>query len=235
MTIKYDETMDPEVAASLGDISNLGTVAMPPTLMRGSRGAAVTALQKFLNSFGYGLAVDGIFGAGTEAAVKAAQAKLKRAVTGKWTPEDDAALKAVNQSGIVDATPSDKAAIAKAAVVAQTPPAVITQPGAQPGAQPPAQPGQEVAPQGGDFMAKLKVWMQSPWYWVGIAGVGVGLWWLWKQSQAGGGARQVAAVETLALEDGLNGVKSKPKRKAKAKAKKKAPAKKAEPEADEEE
>jgi len=41
----------------------------PVTIRWGSRGAAVSELQQFLNSQGYSLAVDGIFGALTESAV----------------------------------------------------------------------------------------------------------------------------------------------------------------------
>lgn len=42
---------------------------MSDVLKKGSKGAAVTALQQNLNKLGYGLTVDGDFGEGTHAAV----------------------------------------------------------------------------------------------------------------------------------------------------------------------
>ncbi|WP_206753823.1 peptidoglycan-binding protein [Leptolyngbya sp. FACHB-17] len=54
-----------------------------PILRRGARGEAVQGLQSRLRAIGmYDGEVDGVFGAGTEAAVKAAQAKFGLAVDG---------------------------------------------------------------------------------------------------------------------------------------------------------
>lgn len=179
------------VAATLSGLGSLGQTAT--TLARGARGAAVTALQKFLNTFGYGLQVDGIFGPATETAVKAVQAKLKLPVTGRWTASDDAALKAVNQSGVVDASQTDKQAIVRASVAAQPAPVTVTPSGQA--VDTTGQPSASLTAPG--FGEKLKEWMKSPWYWVGIAGIGVGIWWLWKNSASA--PAQMAGVEMLGL------------------------------------
>ncbi|MFB2980224.1 peptidoglycan-binding protein [Microseira sp. BLCC-F43] len=53
-----------------------------PTLRRNDTGLAVKILQKVLNCYKYGLKVDVIFGATTEAAVKDFQKKYKLTVDG---------------------------------------------------------------------------------------------------------------------------------------------------------
>lgn len=65
-----------------------------PTLCAGSRGAAVSELQKKLNGRGYGLAVDGSFGAKTQAAVKAFQRSVGLEPDGVCGPKTWAALEA---------------------------------------------------------------------------------------------------------------------------------------------
>lgn len=65
-----------------------------PTVKRGSKGAAVKTLQELLNQNGSKLAVDGIFGAKTEAAVKAYQKKHKLSVDGIVGPKTWASLTA---------------------------------------------------------------------------------------------------------------------------------------------
>ena len=52
------------------------------TIKSGSRGSSVSELQKLLNQNGYGLSVDGIFGAKTQAAVRDYQAKNNLSVDG---------------------------------------------------------------------------------------------------------------------------------------------------------
>ena len=54
----------------------------PKTIRRGSRGASVVELQEFLNTQGYSLAVDGIFGPLTEAAVRGFQSTNGLSVDG---------------------------------------------------------------------------------------------------------------------------------------------------------
>lgn len=61
-------------------------LALVPLLKDGSKGQAVTALQKELNSSGASLKADGVFGAKTVAAVKAYQKKASLAVDGVAGP-----------------------------------------------------------------------------------------------------------------------------------------------------
>lgn len=51
-------------------------------LRNGSRGEQVQKLQQDLNALGFGIAVDGIFGSGTEKAVKSLQASFGYTVDG---------------------------------------------------------------------------------------------------------------------------------------------------------
>lgn len=63
------------------------------TVKNGSRGADVTTLQEALNKAGrYGLAVDGIFGAKTEAAVRDFQKRMALAIDGIVGPKTWSAL-----------------------------------------------------------------------------------------------------------------------------------------------
>lgn len=61
-------------------------------LRRGDTGLAVKVLQKLLNTYGYKLKVDGIFGEITEAAVKAFQKKYALTVDGVAGPKTFDAL-----------------------------------------------------------------------------------------------------------------------------------------------
>src|SRR5690606_31990677 len=75
-------------AARLGGTAGAGVL-----LRRGSRGPAVEALQLALNrSRGERLAVDGVFGPATEAAVRRAQAAARIAVDGIVGPQTRAVL-----------------------------------------------------------------------------------------------------------------------------------------------
>lgn len=211
---QYVETMAAGAALPVENamLGHFGQVTV--TLARGSRGPAVKALQSILNTFGYGLTPDGIFGSVTEKAVKLVQAKLNRAVTGRWTPEDDVALKAINQSGIVDAGANEKAALLDAERKASMAAAAAGAAGAT--VEPAATQQESIDPYGSadqPFMEKLKVWMKNPWYWVGIGAVGIGLWWLWSSGSKPTATQQVAPVETL-------GLPAKAKRKRRRKAKK---------------
>ncbi|MFO0626120.1 MAG: peptidoglycan-binding domain-containing protein [Polyangiales bacterium] len=55
---------------------------MSSVLKKGSRGDDVKALQESLNRFGYGLDADGIFGDGTDAAVRHLQKAFGYTVDG---------------------------------------------------------------------------------------------------------------------------------------------------------
>lgn len=71
---------------------------VPPILKRGSKGAQVKNLQKFLNWYGdYGLAVDGDFGKLTEKAVKSFQKKVKIDADGEFGPVSLESAKAVKK------------------------------------------------------------------------------------------------------------------------------------------
>lgn len=66
---------------------------MKPTIRRGSRGQDVATAQTALNSLGYNAGrVDGVFGAGTEGAVKQFQAAHRLLVDGIVGPQSWAAL-----------------------------------------------------------------------------------------------------------------------------------------------
>jgi Putative peptidoglycan binding domain/Domain of unknown function (DUF1906) len=67
-------------------------VPTPVDLGPGSTGLAVTGLQRDLDRLGYAVAIDGIFGPATEAAVKAFQARAGIAADGVVGPQTQAAL-----------------------------------------------------------------------------------------------------------------------------------------------
>jgi len=76
-----------------------GTGSTPePEVQEGSTGAAVTLLQTDLNVLGYGLAVDGVFGPATRAAVIRFQASQGLSQDGIAGPETWAALEAAVQA-----------------------------------------------------------------------------------------------------------------------------------------
>lgn len=71
---------------------------VPPILKKGSKGAQVKNLQKFLNWYGdYGLVVDGDFGKLTEKAVKSFQKKVKIDADGEFGPISLESAKAVKK------------------------------------------------------------------------------------------------------------------------------------------
>lgn len=67
-------------------------------LRRGSRGQDVVLLQQALNQYGYGLSVDGVFGPGTDAAVRDFQHRSGLSVDGVVGPNTWSAL-GVNPGG----------------------------------------------------------------------------------------------------------------------------------------
>ena len=75
---------------------------MSSTLKVGSKGSEVVTLQKSLVSFGYDVSVDGVFGRGTESAVKSFQSSQGLAADGIVGPATWAALDSSPSSGPVD-------------------------------------------------------------------------------------------------------------------------------------
>lgn len=67
---------------SSSDKNTQGAVSINRTLKRGSRGADVKTLQQMLKNLGYSLAVDGIFGPGTQKVVKSFQKSVGITVDG---------------------------------------------------------------------------------------------------------------------------------------------------------
>lgn len=85
--------------------NNVGTTPTPtpqpkpsgkPLLRKGSKGTSVKTLQKLLNKFRYGLAVDGDFGPKTDKAVRAFQLRQKLVVDGVVGPITWNALETVS-------------------------------------------------------------------------------------------------------------------------------------------
>lgn len=218
--MKISEINDNNEAAAAAagaevDFSGLGSLGqVAAVLRRGSRGDAVKQLQQLLAARGYPMQVDGIFGPGTEAAVKAVQEKLRLTVDGVWGPQTNAAFMAAGSQPVAQATPADKQAVANAVENATVP---STATALAPSSAPPDAVAQPMPQTMGEKFQQL---LKSPWYWVGVGAVVVGIWWMWSSKPA---TAQVSAVETLALDDGLDGM-PKPKRKRKKrKAKKAAP------------
>lgn len=116
----------PRALSGLGQTTSNGVFATGGgPLSKGTQGESVRRMQALLNSFGYKLTPDGIFGSGTEAAVRAVQAKLGMAQTGIYDNALDARITSMNQSGIIDATTNDLKQIA----VARSTPASNAVPG----------------------------------------------------------------------------------------------------------
>jgi peptidoglycan hydrolase-like protein with peptidoglycan-binding domain len=70
---------------------------MNPTLRKGDRGEDVKRMQTLLNTFGHQLKVDGIFGSGTDKAVRSFQKSHRLTVDGICGPKTWAALTAKGQ------------------------------------------------------------------------------------------------------------------------------------------
>lgn len=116
--MKISDISEATLPASLQGLAQISSA--PGTLKRGSLNASgVKRVQKTLNTFGYGLDVDGIFGPATENAVKAVQKKLGLIATGQWDPVTAEKVNGVTKSGVIDASVADRAAVA----TRQAPPA----------------------------------------------------------------------------------------------------------------
>ena len=113
----------PRALSGLGQTRSGGifTDGGTTVLQRGSTGSQVKRMQLLLNTFGYKLTPDGIFGPGTEAAVKVLQKKLNMAQTGVYDVALDERINGMNQSGIVEPTGADLKVIKQAATLSATP------------------------------------------------------------------------------------------------------------------
>lgn len=102
-----------------------------PILKRGSKGAAVKALQSLLNTAGAvpPLNLDGDFGFKTEIAVRAAQQRLGLVIDGKAGPQTMTALRRATTPPKANARPEpDKSAMNEPAVPAPVTPAKVAPP-----------------------------------------------------------------------------------------------------------
>ncbi|WP_394216758.1 peptidoglycan-binding protein [Brachybacterium vulturis] len=92
--IGVDGVVGPKTWGSLtGAVATApSTGTSQPTLRFGSRGSAVTTLQKQLNASGASISVDGVFGRGTAGAVRALQSAAGIGVDGVVGPKTRAAL-----------------------------------------------------------------------------------------------------------------------------------------------
>lgn len=115
--MKISDISEATLPASLQGLGQLNTIS---AIKRGSNNASeVKRVQRTLNSFGYGLEEDGVFGPATENAVKAVQKKLGLIATGVWDTVTAEKVNGVTKSGIINASVADRAAVA----VRQAPPA----------------------------------------------------------------------------------------------------------------
>ena len=243
--MKISEVVDEEAAAAVAasDLGNLGATAVSPETTQ-----KITKVQSFLLKLGYPIGTaDGLWGPRSTMALKMLQKKVNTyapsvtqtsvqfPASGVWsditTGFEQVVTALATAKKPLGPTAAEKQAILDYGKKPQL--TVVPTPGPA-GSTTPEQPGTAITPSEQviegqtlpsvttepGFMDKLREWMKSPWYWVGIAGLGVGIYMLWRMSKTSGGARQVAAVETLALDDGLAGV-SKPKRKRRKKKAKK--------------
>ncbi len=174
MTTNIDDIDDgglPRVLSGLGQTSTgrvfddgAGTVSVLQQGVKAPR--QVKQMQLLLNKFGYKLAVDGIFGAGSVAAVKAVQNKLNMKPTGVYDKALDERIVGMNQSGIIDATASDVRAVSSGQAQLQTTSGLLPPP--KPGNglvvgppaptyMPPSKPPPDTSMlPGGSFMDKVK-------------------------------------------------------------------------------
>lgn len=123
--VSISEISDGELPRSLSGLGQtksggvFDTLNPVSKLSKGVKAVAqVKSLQLLLNKFGYGLTVDGIFGAGTEAAVKKVQEKFSMVPNGVYDMALDERINGVTASGVIDATSKDREQIS----VAQTAP-----------------------------------------------------------------------------------------------------------------
>jgi peptidoglycan hydrolase-like protein with peptidoglycan-binding domain len=77
---------------------SIGTLSPFPLVRKGDRDHPVKALQYLLRARGHGLAVDGIFGPDTDAAVRAFQQQHGLAVDGVVGPKTGAAVRGFQQA-----------------------------------------------------------------------------------------------------------------------------------------
>lgn len=178
--MKISDISEAELPMNLQGLGQLTRAGVK--LQRGSKGDDVKSLQKLLNTFGYPLSVDGIFGPATEAAVRQVQAKLGLTSTGMWDSTTAAQVNAVTKSGVIDAGPKDKAIIAQVVKDAAAP-VVSIAPSVMPGSQQPVM----LATGGGFFdtvKAKVRAFIADPNYPYFVAGalavVLGGAWLLWR-------------------------------------------------------
>ncbi len=108
----------PRILSGLGQTSSgrvfddgQGTVTVLSQGVKAPR--QIKQMQMLLNQFGYKLTTDGIFGAGSTAAVKAIQTKLSMSATGVYDKALDERITGMNQSGIIDATANDQRVVAQ--------------------------------------------------------------------------------------------------------------------------
>ncbi len=78
----YDRKIAQACRRYAGDIDPGDEAARPSSLRRGKRGSDVRILQRLLTKHGHALAIDGVFGPGTEAAVRRFQAQRGLEVDG---------------------------------------------------------------------------------------------------------------------------------------------------------
>lgn len=93
--IGHHAAINLDTGSKVGKTATAGTTEK--TLRRGSKGAQVKEWQKFLNSTGAVLVVDGDFGARTEAATKKFQADHGLETDGIYGPKTRAAMKEVTK------------------------------------------------------------------------------------------------------------------------------------------
>ena len=94
--LEHEAEDAPGLAARLKDGA---AFLLGPTLRRGARGAGVSALQRALSSLGESLVIDGVFGAGTDAAVRRFQSRSGLSPDGVVGPQTKAAIGAALGGG----------------------------------------------------------------------------------------------------------------------------------------
>jgi hypothetical protein len=221
--MKISEFQDETVVQTLQGLGQ----ALDVTLQQGSRGEDVKALQQLLNQKGFiqndgkQLTVDGIFGANTAAAVRWAQEQGYATRTGVVDANTRKLIQTMldGPKSFTFSYGADMPTYTVTNGVLKASTAIINQGGAGSSGGSAGAGGGLVAPQG-SFMERLKLWLAKPestyvLIGAGVAGIGL-LWWLMRPVPA---VRQMAAVETVGLDE-LKGLKARraPRRKAVPKA-----------------